>query len=137
MVNCNPEDKLQKLQKKIIKMTNLGPRDSCWNIFKELKILPLQSQYIFSLLLFIVKNKEVFKTNFEIYSINTRHNSDLHLLLLNPTKSERGVYFSGTKNNCLPQCIKDKSNYVNKFKCILKKILLMGSFYSLEEHISW
>ena len=103
-------------------MTNLGPRDSCPNIFKELKILPLQSQYIFSLLLFIVKNKEIFKTNFEIYSINTRHNSDLHLLLLNPTKSERGVYFSGTKMfNCLPQCIKDKSNYVNKFKCILKK----------------
>jgi hypothetical protein len=72
----------------IILMTNLGPRDSCRNIFKELKILPLQSQYLFSLLLFVVKNKEIFKTNFEIYSINTRHISDLHLRLLNLTKSQ-------------------------------------------------
>jgi hypothetical protein len=50
---------------------NLGPRDSCWDMFKELKILPLKSHYLFSLLLFIAKNKELFKINSEIYSINT------------------------------------------------------------------
>jgi hypothetical protein len=128
-----------KLQKKIIRIiTNLGPTDSCQDMFKELKILPLKSQYIFSLLLFVAKNKELFKTNSEIHSINTRHNSHLHPALLNLTKSQRRVHFPGTKTfNCLPQCIKDKSHDIKKFKCVLKKFLLMDSFYSLAEYISW
>jgi hypothetical protein len=78
-------------------MTNLGPRDSCRDMFKELKILSLKSQYLFSLLLFVAKNKELFKTNSEIYSINTRYNSDLHPALLNLTKYQTGVHFSETK----------------------------------------
>jgi hypothetical protein len=78
-------------------MINLGLRDSCWDMFKELRILPLKSQYLFSLLLFVAKNKELLKTNSEIHSINTRHNSDLHPAFLNLTKSQRGVHFSGTK----------------------------------------
>jgi hypothetical protein len=89
-------------------MINLGPRDSYQDMFKELKILPLKSQYLFSLLLFVAKNKELFKTNSEIHSMNTRQNYDLHPALLNLTKSQTGVHFSETKMfNCLPQCIKD------------------------------
>jgi hypothetical protein len=30
--------------------------DSCRNLFKELEILPLVSQYIFSLMLFVIEN---------------------------------------------------------------------------------
>jgi hypothetical protein len=35
-------------------MVGCGYRESCRELFKELKILPLSSQYIFSLLLFVV-----------------------------------------------------------------------------------
>jgi hypothetical protein len=45
-----------KIQKRIIwTMTKSRSRDSCRHLFKQLGILPLQSQYIFSVLLFVVK----------------------------------------------------------------------------------
>jgi hypothetical protein len=39
--------------------------------FRDLKILPLQSQYIYSLSLFVINNKHHFKVNSEIHNINT------------------------------------------------------------------
>ena len=60
-----------KFQKRIIRiMTKSGRRDSRRQLFKKLEKLPLQSQYIFSILLFIIKNKELYTTNQEIHNIN-------------------------------------------------------------------
>jgi len=39
---------------------NARNRDSCRQLFKTLKILPLKSQYIFSLLVFIAKNRDLY-----------------------------------------------------------------------------
>jgi hypothetical protein len=47
-------------------------RDSCRNLFKELKILPLKSQYKFSLLLFVVNNKNHFMANLENHIVYLR-----------------------------------------------------------------
>ena len=48
-----------KTQERIIRIiTNSTNMDSCRDLFKKLGILPLQSQYIFSLLMFVVKNKD-------------------------------------------------------------------------------
>jgi len=41
------------------------------DLFKKLKILPIQSQYMLSLLLLVVNNKDKYKANSEIRSINT------------------------------------------------------------------
>jgi plasmid replication initiation protein len=50
--------KVWKRQKNIIRLiTQCRIRDSCKDLFKNLKILPLQSQYIWSLLLFVVKQQ--------------------------------------------------------------------------------
>jgi len=38
-------------------------RTSCRSLFKKMGILPLQSQYILSLALFVVKNMEMFTPN--------------------------------------------------------------------------
>jgi len=66
-----------KLQKRtIIIIMNVENRVSCCKLFK--KILPLHSQYILSLLSFVVKNMEEFITNSEVHSINTRPMSDLY-----------------------------------------------------------
>jgi hypothetical protein len=44
-----------RIQKRIIRvMGGLRPRDSCLDTFKEWGILPLQSQYVFSLLIFVL-----------------------------------------------------------------------------------
>jgi len=46
--------------------------DSCFHLFKNLKILPFKSQYIFSLLLFVAKNRDLYESNSAIHNINTR-----------------------------------------------------------------
>jgi len=44
-----------KIQKRLIRIiSNSGNKDSCRDLFKKLHILPLQSQYIFSLFMFVV-----------------------------------------------------------------------------------
>jgi len=47
-------------------------------VVKRLETLPLQSQYIFSVLLFVVKYKYLYATNQEIHNITTRSNTQLH-----------------------------------------------------------
>jgi len=67
-----------KIQKWIIRIIMKSDNKiSCWDLFKKLYILPLQFQYIFSLLMSIVKNKDFFKTNLDVHSFNTRSDHDL------------------------------------------------------------
>jgi hypothetical protein len=46
----------------------------CTNLFKNLKILLLQSKYILSHLLFVVNSKNKFEPNSDVYYINTKKN---------------------------------------------------------------
>jgi hypothetical protein len=125
-----------RLQKRAIKIiTNSGSRDSCRELFKKMEILPLQSQFIISLLLFIVNNKDLFKSNSEIYGRNTRHNNYLHYPTCNLTVFQKGVYYLGIKVfNSLPSSIRNLAHDVKHFKIVLKRFLLLNSFYSLEEY---
>jgi hypothetical protein len=73
--NSHLSDSIFKIQKRIIRVTtNTGRCDSCRELYKKLQILPLLSQYIFSLLVFVNKNRSFFMSNSEIHDINTRHN---------------------------------------------------------------
>jgi hypothetical protein len=84
-----------------------GNRDPCRNSFKKLKILPFISQYILSLLVFIVNNRDQFLINSEIHSINTRQGSNLHLHLANLNIYQMGVhYFDNKVFNSIPSNIK-------------------------------
>jgi len=61
-----------RLQKKVIRiMEGCGNRVSCRNLFKKLEILPLTLQYILSLLMFVIQNKNFFLTNNENHNIDT------------------------------------------------------------------
>jgi hypothetical protein len=127
-----------KIQKRIIRViTNSRRSDSCHELFKKLDILPLQSQYIYSLLLFINKNKDNFLLNSQVHRIDIRQNSNLYLPSANLTVYQRGVYYAGIKiYNHLPSDIKNLSNDKYKFKLALKRYLLYNSFYSWEEYFS-
>jgi hypothetical protein len=78
-------------------MSNSGYRDSCRELFKQLEILPLKSQYIFSLLMFIVNNKDQFESNLEISGRNTRFNNKLHFPACNLAAFQKGIYYQGVK----------------------------------------
>ena len=62
-----------------------------------LKILPLSAQYIYSLLMFVVNNRNLFLDNAELYTIKTRNNYNLHLPLSHLTKYQKGVHYAGIR----------------------------------------
>jgi hypothetical protein len=128
-----------RLQKRIIRiMMGCKNRDSCRKLFINLKILPLPSQYIFCLLLFVVKNRVLFSQNNELRPFSTRQHQNLHQPSANLTKYQSGVYYMRIKlYNSLPTFIKHKSNNYNKFVPLLKKSLCENSFNSLEEFYSF
>jgi hypothetical protein len=70
------------------------PRDSCRELFKVLKTLPLTSQNIFPLALFVAKNKILFKENSEVHNIKARNNSTLFSTIISFNDlSERTLLF--------------------------------------------
>ena len=83
---CHPLTWLATIQKKIIRIIMIARnRDSCRHLFKNLRILLLKLQYIFSLLLFVAKNKELYESNSKIPNINARFCSDLRTSTANLT----------------------------------------------------
>jgi len=118
-------------------MTKSRSRDSCRHLFKRLEILPLQSQYIFSVLLFVVKNKDLYTTNQEIHNITTRSNTNLHLPVCNLTVLQKGAYYSHIMLFYhIPLKIKSLSE-INLFKPALKNFLNLYLFYSVEEYLGY
>ena len=124
-----------KMHRRVIRIVmGCGCMECCRGLFKELKILTLTSQYIFSLLSFVIQNESYFATNNVYHKFNTRHKNDLHLPQASLTMYQRGVYYSGVKLfNSLPANIKDTCEDPRKFKIALKHYLLAHSFYDLEE----
>jgi len=97
-VNSHPNNSIFKIQKRIIKIiTNTGSRDSFRQLFKQLQILSLPSQHIFSLLVFVNKTRGLFQYNSEIRDLNTRFNHNLHLPSTNLTLVQKAVLYSGSK----------------------------------------
>jgi len=132
-------DKIFKIQQRVIRfITNSRMRDSCRELFKKLEILPLYSQYILSISIFVIKNKHLFYTNNQTNSIHTRFKTNLHPPTANLTKFQKGVYYSAIKIfNNLPHNIKDLANEIVLFWNALKRFLLTNSFYNSKEHFNY
>jgi hypothetical protein len=113
-------------------MAGCGNTVWCRNLFKKFEILPLTSQYMLSLFMFVVQNKNFFLTNNESQSIDTRHRSNLYLPQANLTIYQKGAYCLGiTIFNNLPLEIKIVADNQKKFKLALK------NFYTLTLSIQW
>jgi hypothetical protein len=128
-----------KIQKKIVRiMTGIRNRDSCREYFKRLKILPLQSQYLLSLLLFVAENTDYFRLNSEVHGFDTKNGFNLHLPPSKLTIFQKGPYYSGIKAfNNLPTCIKNLLQTKKQFKRALKEFLHFHSFYSLKDFYNY
>ena len=117
---------------------NSRARDSCRELFKKLEILPLYSQYIFSLSVFVIKNKHLFSANYQIHSVHTRFKTNLNPPIANLTKFQKRVYYSGIKIfNNFPHNVKDLANETKLFQNALKRFLLSNSFYNSEEYFNY
>jgi len=134
--NSPHSTKIFIMHKRIIRIM-MGYRNtvSCRSLFKRLGILPLISQYILSLLLFVFKNKQFFILNSENHSKGTRQLNNLHHPITNLTIYQKGAHYMGIRIfNNLPPYIKEISNNILKFENCLKRFLHIHSFYSLEEY---
>jgi hypothetical protein len=128
--NQSYSGKIFKIQKRVIRIiTNSRMKDSCRELFQRLEILPLYSQYIFSLSIFVIKTKHLHNTNNQIHSAHTRFKTNLHPPIANLTKFQKGLYYSGIKIfKNLPHDIKDLANQIILFWIALKRFLLTNSF---------
>jgi hypothetical protein len=62
--NSSHSEEIFKVQKRIIRIImKLSKNASCQQPFKKLNILPVPSQYILPVLLFLTKNKDQFMTD--------------------------------------------------------------------------
>jgi hypothetical protein len=87
--NSSYSSNILKIQTRLIRaITNCGNVVSCLWLFKKLGILPLQAQYIFSFLLVVIKNKD-------LYSHQTC--TDVHPPTSNLTTFQKGAFYFGIK----------------------------------------
>ena len=129
-------DKIFRLQKKIIRiMMECKRNQSCRELFHKPGILSLPSQYIFSLLIFLNKNKNKFTPNSEVHNYATRQQINFHLPQVNLTKCQKGIGYLGIKVfNKLPQYPKEEFDNPKKLKESLNNYLSVKTFYSLQEY---
>jgi hypothetical protein len=137
--NSSHSNIIFRLQKRAVRfIKGIRSRDSCRKYFKELKILPLKSQYIYSLSMFVINNRYLFEVNAKIHNINTRNKFDLHYPSSHLSMCHKGVYYAGIKIfNNLPAPIKDLSHDIKQFKIALKDFLYSHSFYTLDEYFNY
>jgi hypothetical protein len=113
-------------------MTGTKRKASCRELFKKFNILSLSSEFLLSLLSFVVDNIETFQTNSDIHNISTRYRYNLYVPNTNLSKYQKGVYYSGIKLfSNLPCTIKSMNHDIKKIKPALSH-----SFQSIEEFTS-
>jgi hypothetical protein len=109
-----------------------GRHDSCHQLHKQLQILPLPSQHIFSLLVFLNKNRGLFLSNSEIHHINTCYNYNLHLSSTNLTLVPKVVLYSESRiYNHLPLNNKILLNDTKHFRSTLRSYLIEHTLYRI------
>jgi hypothetical protein len=112
-------------------MMGIRDKDSCREYFRKLKILPLQSQYIYLLLIFVINNVQHFKINSDIHNINSRNDLDLHCPQSHLSVYQKGAHYTGIKViNRLPVRINQLSHDTKQFKMALKGFLLSPFFFT-------
>jgi len=66
---------------------------------------------MYSLLIFVVKNRDLFKLNSDIHGFSTRFGNDFHLPSAKLKLVQEGIFYSGIKTyNHLPKTIKKLSH---------------------------
>jgi hypothetical protein len=101
---------IKKNTETLVVASNLSTNASCRQPFRELNILPVPSQYILSVFLFVTKNKDQFMTNSQTQRITTRQTSDLYIPTAHLTMYQKVVNYQRIKiYNHLPKTIKDLS----------------------------
>jgi len=83
---------IQKREIRII--LRLCPKSACREGFKKLDILTVPCLYIYALMLFAVKNLNIYHINSSDHGVNTRQQNKLHIPSVRLSSIQRDVYYS-------------------------------------------
>lgn len=123
------------LQKRAIRaIYSLKGRDSLREVFKNIGIMTVPSQYIYENIMYVRKNQALFRRGCDIHDRNTRNK--LKLLAVSTRLSRVQKSFVGLCTryyNKLPDQILTMSE--NKFKAIVKQTLERRAYYKLSEYL--
>ena len=101
-------DKIFKIQKRVIRIiTSSRTRDACKELLKKLEILPLHSQYIYSISIFVIKSN--------IYFIQTIR-STVSTQDLKPTHIHPQLIYQSFKRECTTRQLKFLTTFLTKSK---------------------
>jgi hypothetical protein len=93
---------------------------------------------IFTLMLFVVKNNDLFILNSDKYNSGTRQSNNLYQLTAKFSVYQRGVQCMGIRVfNNLPPSIKDLSHNPRNFEACIKHFLYTHYFYSIDEYFQF
>jgi hypothetical protein len=125
------------MQKKILRIIyNLKATDSCRNIFIQNNLMKFYSYYIYSLILFVFNNRNLFDLNTHIHQHDTRNKNNIHLPSINLTKVKKGPYFSCIQMfNQLPENMKFLDPKKRKHKKILQTFCWTHPYYLINEYL--
>lgn len=124
-------------QKRIVRIiARVNQMTSCRELFSKFRILTATCIYIHEVCLYVFKNKNKFKKNHQIHSINTREKDNfyinharLKITYLSPSYNGLRIF------NHLPKYIKEITS-INHFKKQIKCFLIEKAFYSLNEYFN-
>lgn len=136
--NSTNAKKIFVMQKKALRIVcQKKSRDSCRPLFKNLRVLTLSSQYIYSVLVFLSDNFQIFQLNSSVHPYSTRTQNNIHCPANNLSLYQSGTYYSAIKLfNKLPHEVKDLcTSNKPQFKRILKNYLLKNAFYTVDEFL--
>jgi hypothetical protein len=131
---------LVRVRVRVRVMLGIGSRGSCRQSFVVLGILPLLSQYIFSLLCYMVNNIHLFSFLSDIHDRDMRLSLNLNLYQPSAQRASylKGTYYMGiVVFNNLPVPITRLYFNPTAFKRTLKKFLCDHSFYTLDEYFNY
>jgi len=129
--------RILRIQKRVIRsMVGVSARTSCRQLFEELNTPTLVSLYIMQFICYVRKHHQFVDLNSNILAHNTRRRMDIHIQPHNTDLCNRSVINMGAKlYNKLPGYKKEIDSY-KTFKKELKSLLLLHSFYSVEEFVA-
>jgi hypothetical protein len=88
----------------------------------------------FSWLIFVLKNRNLFITNYDMNNVQTRYRDNLYFLSSSLSLYKKSVYYTGINIfNKLPSELKELVQTPKIFKSSLKRYVVLHSFYNSEE----
>jgi Reverse transcriptase (RNA-dependent DNA polymerase) len=124
------------LQKRAIRAIYcLTARTSLKDLFKEIKILTVASQYIFNCILFIRQNENSYQKHSEIHSINTRNKNKIVFPTFRLQKVCNSFLGQGVLcYNKIPSSILELPYH--KFRTHIKTRLMSKGYYSIKDYLN-